>query len=231
MNIESWSPFFKLDNRGYECMSQQTYEPLINPEKNIFCANYDWQNKYQRYEDACRPLYTKEAVEYFFNQEISYIEKYKDQYFMPNVLDIDYLGKKIFFEWNGDSCNHMIYGSKNLNKICPDWKEQIKKIILDLYRSGTYKLTMYSHCHYISKDGVMKAIDWYGCIPVNEPWVDSAWMDSIIHHTAKFRLEETGAIVDGKYNLEKMFQRSINEHVVWGDQDLRYIYKEMFLKD
>lgn len=228
MNIDTWKPFFKLDPNGIECMSQQTYEPLFNSEGNIFCANYDWLNKYQRLEDNLRPLYTKESVDYFFNQEVKYILKYKDQYFMPKLLDIDYRRKRIFFRWNGKSCNHMLYGTKNLDIVCPDWKDQIKNILVDLHKLETYKLTMYPHCHFIDEDGIMKSIDWYGCIPINDHWVDAQWMDSIIHHTAKFRLEETGDIVEGKYNLERMFKGSMGKHVYWGDQDMKYIYKEIF---
>jgi len=231
MNTDSWTPFFKLDPSGLKCMAQQTYEPLFNPEGTVFCANYDWQNKYQRLEDSLRPLYTKEAVDYFFNKEIDYILKYKEQSFMPAILDIDYNNKKIFFEWHGESCNHIIYSGRNLEDYCPNWREQIKNIEVDLYRSGTYKLTMYPHCHFIDKDGQMKAIDWYGCVPVDDFWINAQWMDSIIHHTAKFRLEETGDIVDGKYNLERMFQGSMGRHVLWGNQDMRYIYREIFGED
>lgn len=228
MNLDNWKPFFKLNEDGKPCMSQQTYEPLLNLEGNIFCANYDWLNRYQRLEDPIRPLYTKEAVDYFFNQEIRYIEKYKNSWFVPEIIEIDIKHQRIFLQWHGESCNHIIYGGKNLEDFCPDWKNQIKNIELDLFKSGTYKLTMYPHCHFIDRDGMMKAIDWYGCVPVDDFWINSKYMDSIIHYSAKFRLEETGGVIDGKYNLKKMFQRSMNEHVKWGDQSLDYIYKEIF---
>jgi len=86
---------------------------------------------------------------------------------------------------------------------------------------------MYPHCHFI-KDGQMQTIDWYGGISTNDPFVDAEYMDGIIHESAKFRLAETGAIVDNKYNLEIMFQRSMQEHVKWGNQNMEYIYKEIF---
>ena len=228
MNIDNWLPFFKLDTAGYKCMAQQTYEPLFNPERTVFCANYDWLNKYQRFEDQHRPVYTKEAVDYFFNQEIFYIEKYLNYSFMPEVLEIDRISKRIFFRWHGESCNHIIYSGKKLDDYCPNWKEQIKNIEVDLFKFGTYKLTMYPHCHFIDKDGKMKAIDWYGCVPVEDHWVEAQWMDSIVHHTAKFRLVEAGDIINGKYNLENMFKGSIGKHVLWGDQNMIYIYKEIF---
>lgn len=231
MKTDSWIPFFKLDPEGNECMAQQTYEPLLNPEGTVFCANYDWKNKYQKLEDADRPLYTEEAVDYFFRKEVDYISKYQDRDYMPEVLEIDLDTKQIFFRWHGKSCNHIIYSGGNLDDCCFNWRDQIKNIELDLFISGTYKLTMYPHCHFIDSDGKMKAIDWYGCIPVDDYWVLSKWMDSIIHHTAKFRLEETGDIVDGKYNLKRMFKGSMGKHVTWGKQDMKYIYRQIFGQD
>jgi hypothetical protein len=73
----------------------------------------------------------------------------------------------------------------------------------------------------------MKTIDWYGCVPVEHPFIDAEYMDGIIHESAKFRLAETGAIINNKYNLEIMFKRSMQEHVRWGTQNMEYIYKEI----
>lgn len=228
IDTSNWIPFLKIDESGERCMAQQTYEPLFNRERTVFCANYDWKNSYQRIEDPNRELYTKEAVDYFFNQEVSFILKYQSMSFMPTLLDIDYNQKKIFFKWHGETCNEIIYTGKNLSDYCTNWKDQIKNIEVELYRLGTYKLTMYPHCHFIDKDGYMKAIDWYGCVSVNDPYIESKYMDSIIHESARFRLEETGAIIDNQYNLEIMFKRSMQEHVRWGDQNMEYIYKEIF---
>jgi hypothetical protein len=118
------------------------------------------------------------------------------------------------------------YGGKNLDNYCNNWKEQLRYIMTDLYNTGTYKLTMYPHCHFV-QEGQMKTIDWYGCVPVEHPFIDAEYMDGIIHESAKFRLAETGAIVNNKYNLEIMFKRSMQEHVRWGTQNMEYIYKEI----
>lgn len=223
----NWIPFLKLDEDGTRCMSQQTYEPLLNPERTVFCANYDWKNTYQRQEDPIRELYTRDVADWFFNNEVTNLLKYKEKQYMPTLIDIDYNAKQIFFEWQGDTCNEIIYSGQNLDNYCSDWKAQLQYIMTDLYKEGSYKLTMYPHCHFI-KDGQMKTIDWYGCIPVNNPFIGAEYMDGIIHESAKFRLAETGAIIDNKYNLEIMFQRSMQEHVMWGTQSMDYIYKEIF---
>ena len=225
--IDNWIPFLKLDEDGTRCMSQQTYEPLLNPERTIFCANYDWSNKYQRQEDPNRTLYTESVTNWFFDNEVRNLLRYKDKPYAPTIVDVDYKAKRIFVEWQGETCNEIIYSGRNLDNYCSNWREQIKYIMTDLYKSGTYKLTMYPHCHYV-QDGRMRTIDWYGCVPVSDPYVDAEYMDGIIHESAKFRLIETGAVIDNKYNLEIMFQRSMQEHVKWGSQSMKYIYKEIF---
>ena len=53
-------------------------------------------------------------------------------------------------------------------------------------------------------------------------------MDGIIHNTAQSRLDETGDLVDGKYNLELMFKGSLGTHVLWGEENMQWIYKEIF---
>jgi hypothetical protein len=225
MNVE-WTPYLKLDYTGLSCMAQQTYEPLVSKDGKTFCKNYRWPNDYQYRETKNRPLYTSEVTEWFFENEIKYIEKFSKKNYAPEIIDIDYHGRKIYLKWYGVSCNQIIYMPTDWPQ--EQWRKQIKDIIIDQYNEGVYKLTMYPHCHYISDDGNMRAIDWYGCVPVETPYIEEQYMLGIIHDTAKFRLEETGKAAGGLLNLETMFQRSLGEHVLWGDQNMSYIYKEIF---
>lgn len=222
----SWNPYFKLSITGIPCMAQQTYEPLISDDGKTFCKNYSFSNHYQYMDDKNRPLYTKEVVDWFFQNELTYIEYFKDKLYASEVTDIDYVNQKIYLKWYGNSCNQIIHGKKEWPQEL--WRKQIRDIIIDQCNEGVYKLTMYPHCHYIDNDENMRAIDWYGCVPVDEPFIEEKYMQGIIHETAQFRLDETGKPLDGKLNLELMFQRSLSTHVLWGDQNLSYIYKELF---
>ncbi len=227
MVLNNWSPYLKFDDRGeFRCMSQQTYEPLINPEGNVFCANYDWQNKYQR-QQGQRPAYTEQVVDFFWNKGVESLLTYKDKPYAPELIDIDYANKRIFFKWYGKSCNELIFTREKLESRCPDWKDQIARILLDLYQSGSYKLTMYSHCHMIDNHGQMRGFDWYGCVPVSNPTIDLIYMDAIVHGTAVHRIKEV-LTEDNKYDLGKMFKRSLGKYVMWGQEDLVHVYKQMF---
>jgi hypothetical protein len=226
MILNNWKPYLKLSDQGYYCMAQQTYEPLVSPDGKTFCKNYNFPNKYQYIETKDRPLYTKEVVDWFWSNELMWIEYFKDKPYAPEVLEIDLINKRIFLRWYGESCNQTIYSEKLWPQ--EQWRKQIRDIIVDQYNEGVYKLTMYPHCHYISSDGNMRAIDWYGCVAIKSPYVEEKYMQGIIHETAQFRLEETGAAVNKILNLETMFKRSLGTHVFWGDQNMSYIYKELF---
>ena len=221
-----WTQYLKLSEEGNPCMAQQTYEPLVSADGKTFCKNYSWPNEYQYIETSNRPLYTDEVAEWFFYNELKYIELFKDKPYAPEIIDIDYTTRKIYLKWYGESCNQVIYSGKEWPS--KKWHKQIKDIMLDQYNEGVYKLTMYPHCHYIDDHGQMRAIDWYGCVPVNTPYIGEKYMQGIIHETAQFRLEETGEAVNNVLNLETMFKRSLGTHVKWGDTDMSYIYKEIF---
>ena len=122
MNTETWTPFFKYDD-GVLCLAQQTYEPLISPDRKVFCANYDWQNSYQRKYET-RELYTADVCDWFFNNEVQYLLNYKDKSYTPTILDIDHKNKKIFFEWNGYTFNEMLFKGDTVA-----WEESLKYIM------------------------------------------------------------------------------------------------------
>jgi hypothetical protein len=222
----TWEPYLKLSTEGHPCMAQQTYEPLVSSDGKTFCKNYSFPNDYQFRETTNRPLYTEEVTEWFFNNELKYINLFKDKSYAPEIIDIDYNNKKIYLTWYHKSCNQIIYSDSRWPQ--DNWQQQIKNIILDQYSAGIYKLTMYPHCHYIDNDNNMRAIDWYGCVPVDTPYIKEKYMQGIIHETAQFRLEETGAAVDSVLNLETMFKRSLSTHVLWGTRNMNYIYEEIF---
>lgn len=225
MLTDNWIPFYKYNDQGVPgCMSQQTYEPLINPEGTVYCANYDHNNLYQRKWQPDRVGYTQDIVEYFFNKEVGYAHKFSNKLWAPEIIDIDYVSKRIFYKWYGPTCNELIYTGRTLPS---DWKLQLRNIMMDCYNEGVYKLTMYPHCHYYDNSGIMHTLDMYKCVEVDDPFIEAKYMDGIIHETAKFRLDETGPKNNNRYDLEKMFFNSLCTHVKWGECDLNFVYQNI----
>jgi hypothetical protein len=225
MNINNWNYYYKYSDFGkFKGIAQTTYEPLVNPEGTVFCANYNINSLYH-VSMGPRPLYTENVVDWFFNNEVKNLEHFAKKTYAPEVLDIDFTNKRIFFKWYKHMCNDSVYSGHQWPK---EWMDQLKHIMLDQLNEGYYKLTMYSHCHYIADNGDMKAIDWYGCLPKDNPLVPKNCMDAIIHDSAKSRLEETGPATNGYYNMETMFKRGLEEHVLWGHNNLKFIHDEIF---
>jgi len=227
MNIDNWTQYYKYSDQGDRCMAQQTYEPLISLDRKMFCKNYYRKNSYQKYQE--RPLYTDDVVDFFFEQELKYLDVFSNKPYAPEILDVDYNNRRIFIKWYDKSCNEIIQEQSDWPQ--SEWLEKISDIVVDQVRSGIYKLTIYPHCHYIDDDNNMRAIDWYGCVPVNDPFIEEKYMQGIIHETAKFRLDETGNPTNGKLNLEIMFKKSLGKHIKWGDHNLSDVYKRVFGED
>ena len=226
MKINDWNYYYKFSERGRRGMAQTTYEPLINPEGTVFCANYNLNTNYHQ-SMGSRPLYDQEVIDWFFNNDLKNLEHFSKKDYAPEILDIDHVNKRIFIKWYGKSCNDVVYGEDQWPH---EWLDQLKDVILDQHNEGYYKLTMYSHCHFVTDTGQLKAIDWYGCVPISNPFIHRKYMDTIIHESAKFRLDETGPLVGDYYNLEIMFKRGLEEHVLWGDKNLKFIHDLIFKK-
>ena len=230
MNTDNWIPFYKInpeDNNLIE--TNLIYTPLVSPSGNTFCMSFDYKNKYQ-HEDLAhwlpeRPYYTKEMVKFFFDREVKYLSVFKDYSWAPRNISIDYDEQKIFFSWSGETCNQIVYGNRNLDDECPNWKEQMFTIIKDIVDAGYYKPSLYPHCYYID-DGVLRTIDFYGCIEKEHPYIALEDIRGMIGETSGPRFE--AAIVDGFLNLEVLFKGALQSWVKWPDDVLPEFYRKLY---
>jgi hypothetical protein len=226
MNTADWTYFYKLGEAGNPCWPQQTYEPLISPDRKTFCMNYDPANYYQHnLTKSDRSQYKKEIVEWFFENEITFLEYLADKPYMPRDCDISFKDRKIFFSWNDICCNHFTNRTQNWPR--EQWLESIKNIILDQIHSGVYKLSMYPHCHFIDKDGSMKAFDYYSSVFTEEPMIPKTYVDAILSDTSTYRLKDKGVVCNEWINVEEMFKNALLYHVKWGSENLDFIYRNI----
>jgi len=226
MNLSDWTYFYKLGDSGNECWPQQTYEPLISPDRKTFCMNYDPNNYYQHnLTKSDRSHYKQEIVEWFFENEVRFLEYFSEKTYLPRDCDIDYKNRKIFFSWNDMCCNHYTNSTKEWPK--KQWLKQIEDIILDQVNSRVYKLSMYPHCHFIDKDGEMKAFDYYSSVIVDKHMVPKEYVDAILSDTSAYRLNDKNVVSDKFVNTEEMFKNALLYHVRWGNEGLDYVYRKI----
>lgn len=229
MKTVNWKPFYKINPEDNQLIETNLiYTPLISPDGTVFCMSFDHTSPYQNEELAHwlpkRPHYTKEMVKFFFNREINYLTKLSKFAWAPRLIDIDCSAQQIFFEWPGETCNNIIYTGRDLNDYCPDWEQQLGKIISNIYNAGFLKVSLYPHCFFID-NGVLRTFDFYGCCDRADPYIDLDSIRGMIGETSGPRFEEA---TDGNLlNLEILFNRALEKYVDWPNDALKKIYKDL----
>jgi len=230
MNIDDWEYFYKINPDTDKLIeSNLIYTPLVSPDNKIFCMWFDHTNPYQHEMIADwlpnRPFYTEKMVKFFFDREVKYLNIFKNRSWAPTVLEIDYKNSRIFFEWSGETCNHILYTGRDLIQYCPDWKEQMSAILKDIVNSGYYKTSLYPHCYFV-QDGILKTFDFYGCVERKYPYIDLDDIRGMIGETSGHRFVE--ATEGGLLNIEILFKRALEQYVEWPDNYLSKVYQEIF---
>jgi hypothetical protein len=222
--LHNWTPYYKIDPTENRLVrSNMLYTPLINPEGNIFCMNWDYLNEYQT-KHGPRDDFDEELIDFFFEKEIKYLTIFSRYKWSPRLIDIDIVNKQIFFEWPGETCNNIIYTGRSLNDHCVDWQQQLHNIVTDIVDTGYYKLSLYPHCHFI-QDGILRSFDFYGCVEIDNPYVELDKIKGMVGPNSQGRFDE--AVVNGVVNLNILFKRALEKYIVWPDNSLQQLYKKL----
>lgn len=226
MSVANWKILYKYNN-GQFYLPQKLYQPLVNPEKTVFCKNYNYNDQLYSLGNKYVGFHYSYAVDWFFKNEIYYLTKLKDFSFCPKVLDIDYKDKRIFIEWNDCYCDEFVYRYNNWP--VDDWLGQLSDSVVGQVNYGIYKLTLDSHSHFIDKNGNLKAINYYGVVPITCPFLEKKIVQSYYQEQLNFKISKNDFVSGDYVNLEKKFKRSLKQNVKWGDYFLTTIYNKVFI--
>jgi hypothetical protein len=225
MNLTNWTPYYKIDPLESRLVrSNMLYTPLINPEGNIFCMNWDSKNEYQLKHGARENF--NELIDFFFNKEVENLAVFKECTWSPKIVDINLTNRQIFFKWPGETCNNIVYSGRDLNEECPSWQDQLCTIINDIDKLGYYKPSLYPHCFYFDSKKIMHTFDFYACIPKNSPFVKFDLIKGMVGPNSIERFNE--AIVGDEVNVEILYKRALEHYIKWPDDALLKIYKKLF---
>ena len=203
----NWSYCYKIKNEKLET-TNLLYTPLKNLEGNILKMKWDPNEPYQKSNKNL----DQDLIDFFFDREVKYIQIFKDKKWTPNIINIDTQNKEILLEWNHESLNAIINDpNRDLNTECPDWKEQIYNILLDINEMGYYKLALYPHCFFLSKDKTIKTIDFYSVIEKSYPFVERKLIEGMIGSDSTQRFDM--ATTDGLINFEFFFKITMLNHL------------------
>jgi hypothetical protein len=150
-----------------------------------------------------------ELKQFFFKRELNHLSKFTKYDWCPVVYNISDL--EIFLEYQTETLNNIVMDtSRNLDKECPTWKEQINNIVKDITNEGFYKMTLYPHCFFI-QDGVVKTFDFYGCVSFDEQMFPIDKIKGIIGKDSVERFKE--ATVGNNIDFKMFFDRLKTYHL------------------
>jgi len=227
MFTKDWNFILKYDYVTKDLgTTNLVYSPLTNGE--IYCMDFDHTNSYQNEKVSTflsRNNYTQEFTDLMFRREIFYINKFQNKKWLPKYIDINETSKKIFFKWSGKSCNYNILETGNLNDICPDWEEQLEKIIMDILDLGCYKINIYPHCFFV-EDKILKAFDFYACSDIDNPFIDLSIINVLKGLNSEERFKE--ATVGKSVDTRILFQQALEKYSCWPTDCLIKFSRKIF---
>lgn len=223
-DITGWNKFYKYYDDGQLVTTNVLYTPYVNPEGTVLCMSWNEKDPYQR--DNTR--LTKELVDFFFDREVTYLMKFQEFDWAPRVLEVDLENRRVFIEWNKETLNTILYTGRNLDELCPTWKEEIFTMLKDIVDSGYYKMALYPHCFFIAADGTLKVFDFYSCLSIEERYLPRATLIGLIGPDSGGRFDE--ATVDNKVDFYVFFKNTLLNQLAktWKDNPFPEFYHRLF---
>jgi hypothetical protein len=222
MNTDNWNYFYKIVD-GRPNTTNLLYTPLVNSTQDIMCM---WWNEASPYQENTR--LTSDLVNFFFEREVKYLTTFQGKPWAPKLLEVDLQNRKIFIEWNKETLNTIIFTpERNLDKECPNWKEQIFEILKDILNLGYYKMALYPHCFFIDTNGNIKTFDMYSTIERDNPFIERKLIEGMIGEQSQGRFDDSTS--SGVVNFEIFFKITLTDHLrkTWPDNPFPNFYKRL----
>jgi hypothetical protein len=227
IDTSSWEYYYKLNPNGTPNSSNLLYSPTVNPEHTVMCMHYCTDTNYRTHEDVS--TISEDLLQWFFEREVRFLTDLSHLKTTPEVYEIDIANRKIFIEWNKETLSQILYNKdRNLDNELPNWKQQIKDFLIVTKENNFYKMAIYPHCFYISKDKILKTIDYYSVVPYSERFIERKIIEGIIGKDGAYRFDES--TTDGYIDFKKFFEITVTRHLTryWPDTIFADVFKEIY---
>lgn len=228
MDIDNtnWKYYFKLTSDGHLSASNLLYTPTTNPEGTIMCMHYCSDPDYRNTD----LIISEDVINWFFNREVKFLKELSHLDSTPAVYEVDIKNRKIFIEWNKETLAQIMFDpNRNLDNELPNWQEQIRKVLTDIKKEDCWKMSLYPHSFYISKDNKLKTIDFYSVVPYTEQFIERNIIEDIIGKDGAYRFDES-TTSSGHIDFKKFFEITVTKHleIYWSNSPFGEIFKEVY---
>jgi len=230
IDTSSWNYYYKLTPTGTANSSNLLYSPKINPEQTVMCMHYCIDPAYRR---EGQEVTDEDLIQWFFDREVKFLNRLSHLKTTPKVYDVDLNNRKVFIEWNKETLSQILFTpGRNLNEELPDWEKQIKDFFVSTKENKFWKMALYPHCFYISKDQTLKTIDHYSVVPYEEQFIERKIIEGVIGKHGAYRFDES-TDANGYIDFKKFFEITATRHLsqAWPSNIFSEVFKELYKND
>ena len=227
-DTSSWNYYYKLNLDGKPNTSNLLYSPKINQEQTVMCMHY-YTDKFYRKNDINNEI-DDNLLQWFFEREVKFLNNFSHLPTTPVVYDVDLVNRKVFIEWNNETLSQIVFDpTRNLDQEFPDWQKQISDFLISTKENKFYKMAMYPHCFYKSKDNQLKTIDYYSVVPYSEQFIERKIIEGIIGKDGAYRFDES-TDANGYIDFKKFFEITVTRHLerFWPNSLFGKLFKEIY---
>ena len=225
-DTSDWAYYYKLTASKVLNTSNMLYSPRVNPEQTVMCMHYSADAEYRKNE---KPI-DDYLLQWFFEREVKFLKELSHLKTTPAVYDIDLKNRKIFIEWNKETLSQVLFtDERNLDEEFDGWQNQIRDFLIATKEHKFYKMAMYPHCFFKSKDGVLKTIDYYSVVPYSERFIERKVIEGIIGKDGAYRFDES-TDSNGYLDFKTFFEITVTRHldIYWPNSPFGDIFKEIY---
>jgi hypothetical protein len=226
IDTSSWNYYYKLNTNGVLHSSNLLYTPTVNPEGTVMCMHYCTDPVYRVDEDT---QVNEDLIQWFFEREVKFLSSLSHLKTTPALYEVDTENRKVFIEWNKETLSQILFTpGRNLDLELPDWQEQVKDFLITTKENKFWKMALYPHCFYISKDNVLKTIDYYSIVPYEEQFIERKIIESVIGKHGAYRFD--ASTENGYIDFKKFFEITVTKHLsmTWPNDIFANVFQEVF---
>jgi hypothetical protein len=227
-DISTWNRYYKLNQSGNPHSSNLLYTPRVNQEQTVMCMHYCIDPEYRT--DETNTQVNEELIQWFFEREVKFLNQLSHLKTTPVVYDIDLKNRKVFIEWNKETLSQVLFTpGRNIDNEIPNWQEQIRDFLIATKENKFWKMALYPNCFYISKDGILKTIDYYSVVPYEEQFIERKIIEGIIGKHGAYRFDES-TDENGYIDFKKFFEITVTKHLsmTWPNNIFADVFKEVY---
>jgi hypothetical protein len=226
IDTSNWNYYYKLNTNGVPHSSNLLYTPTVNPEGTVMCMHYCTDPVYRSDEDT---QVNEDLIQWFFEREVKFLSSLSHLKTTPALYEVDTKNRKVFIEWNKETLSQILFTpGRSLDLELPDWQEQVKDFLITTKENKFWKMALYPHCFYISKDNVLKTIDYYSIVPHEEQFIERKIIESVIGKHGAYRFD--ASTENGYIDFKKFFEITVTKHlsITWPNDIFANVFQEVF---